>query len=294
MVDFGIIEPAELARNCITRGGKVEVKSEECTVQAQRELTTLMVIYTSPGDIPPTPREPAEDESDDYFPEQAFGSPSEETRAREKPYYASQSNQYQLPAQPTTTQPQTPDISNLLKLLNTQQQAQPQQVQIQQITSQPASTGLEAIFAQYSNNQQQAPQSHVPQMSQQQNTSSLDLSAALAAITQHNNTRSAFSAPVPPAPSFDLGSLMAQIQQGQHAQPMQGFAYGNSFQSEGDRKRPVDFEDQSNSDPGHSKGKRQKVAGEKKKVCTGESFAVCLIERKADLLVVLRRPSTSM
>ncbi|KAL9613061.1 MAG: hypothetical protein Q9167_002360 [Letrouitia subvulpina] len=271
LVDFSVVELDELTRNCATRGGKVDVKSEECAIQEQRELTTLMVIYTSPGDIPATPREPVEQESDDYSPEQAFGSPLVETKAREAQYFTSQNDQYRSFTQPPVTQSQTPDISNLLKLLTTQQHNQPQQPQPQPqpMGSQPVSNGLEAIFAQYSHNSQQTPHTQVPQSAQQQSNSTLDLNAALAAITQNNNSRSAFNAAAPPpAQNFDLNSIMAQIQQSQQnqqAQQMHSYGYANSYQNESDRKRPMEYEDQSNNEYGFNKTKRHKTGGEKKK-----------------------------
>ena len=80
VVDFSVVPSEELERNYTTRGGKVELKSRERGVQAQRELTTLMVIYTTPFDIPPSPREPADPYSGELVMEQAFGMPSEETK----------------------------------------------------------------------------------------------------------------------------------------------------------------------------------------------------------------------
>lgn len=75
-----MIEPEELERISVTKGGKVEVNSRERAIQEQRELTTLMVIYTTPSDIPSTPREPPDPYSGDVVIEQSFGEPSEETR----------------------------------------------------------------------------------------------------------------------------------------------------------------------------------------------------------------------
>lgn len=74
-----MVEKDELERNCETKGGKVEVNSPERGVQEQRELTTLMVIYTTSSDIPSSPREPAE-YSSDVVTEELFGEPNEETR----------------------------------------------------------------------------------------------------------------------------------------------------------------------------------------------------------------------
>ena len=79
-VDFSVIEPDELARNCETRGGKVEVKSKERAVQEQRELTTLMVYYSSLADIPSTPREPSNPYSGDPSTELPFGEPTQDTK----------------------------------------------------------------------------------------------------------------------------------------------------------------------------------------------------------------------
>ena len=80
VVDFSVIEPDELERNCVTKGGKVELKSPERVVQEQREQNTLMVIYTTPSDIPSSPREPSDPYSGDVMTEQSFGEPTEETK----------------------------------------------------------------------------------------------------------------------------------------------------------------------------------------------------------------------
>ena len=80
MVDFSVVEPDELARNCSTRGGKVEVRSSERTVQEQRELTVLMAFYTSLSDVPLSPREPADPYSGEASTERMFGTPSDETK----------------------------------------------------------------------------------------------------------------------------------------------------------------------------------------------------------------------
>lgn len=80
VVDLTVIPPEELDRNYASRAGKQKPESEEKAVQEQRELNTLMVIYTSSSDIPPSPREPLEQDSDDFSPEQSFGSPEGETK----------------------------------------------------------------------------------------------------------------------------------------------------------------------------------------------------------------------
>ena len=75
-----MIEPAELARNCSTRGGNVEVKSHERAVQEQRELITLMAFYPTSSDIPSSPREPTESKPGSFVEERRFGSPHDETK----------------------------------------------------------------------------------------------------------------------------------------------------------------------------------------------------------------------
>ena len=53
----------------------VEIISPERDVQRDRENGTLMAIYTSIFDIPPSPREPADHYTGDFAPEQSFGPP---------------------------------------------------------------------------------------------------------------------------------------------------------------------------------------------------------------------------
>lgn len=59
--------------------------SNERTVQEQRELNTLMVIYTTPLDIPSTPREPPDLFSGEITSEKTFGKPTDETRVIQFP-----------------------------------------------------------------------------------------------------------------------------------------------------------------------------------------------------------------
>ena len=66
----------------ISRGGTKVPESEEKAVQEQREMTTLMVIYTSPLDIPPSPREPADQDSEAFEPPENFGPPNDDTKVK--------------------------------------------------------------------------------------------------------------------------------------------------------------------------------------------------------------------
>ncbi|KAL8986907.1 MAG: hypothetical protein Q9177_003838 [Variospora cf. flavescens] len=80
LVDLSVVESAELDRNYVSRGGGLAPESGEKAIQQKRELNTLMVVYTSKSDIPPSPREPLEQDADDFSPEQSFGPPADETK----------------------------------------------------------------------------------------------------------------------------------------------------------------------------------------------------------------------
>ena len=78
-IDFSVIDEQELARNYANRGGKAEITSQERAVQEQRELSTLMVVYTNESDIPPSSREPTDPFSGEPAKEESFGLPNEQT-----------------------------------------------------------------------------------------------------------------------------------------------------------------------------------------------------------------------
>lgn len=61
----------------------MEVKSLERAIQEQRELSTLMVVYTSLADIPTSPREPSDPYSGEQAQELMFGTPDEKTKVTE-------------------------------------------------------------------------------------------------------------------------------------------------------------------------------------------------------------------
>ncbi|KAL8895989.1 MAG: hypothetical protein Q9192_003331 [Flavoplaca navasiana] len=253
LVDFGDVPLVEQERNFSARGGKISAESEDKALQQERESKTLMVTYTVMSDIPPTPREPVDQDPDDFNPEQTFGAPADETKVRENRYYAAQNGQQ---VQQVTAAP-TPDISHLLNLLNPQQSQAPQQ-QMQQHSTQPTSNGLEAIFAQFSNFQQQPSQMQAQPPTPQHPTSGFDYNAAMATINQLNQPSTQYNQAAPQAPNVDLSSILAQFQQPQPSAPVQGYGYNNPYQNDNDRKRPLDNEDQQNDDDGYNKGKRVK------------------------------------
>lgn len=72
-MDIGI-SPDDRAKNYIKRGGTQEPTSPEKKAQEHREVTTLMVFYTSLADIPPSPKEPPPPSEDEIIPDpQSFG-----------------------------------------------------------------------------------------------------------------------------------------------------------------------------------------------------------------------------
>ncbi|KAF9891913.1 hypothetical protein FE257_002876 [Aspergillus nanangensis] len=115
-------------RNFTKRAGTVQADSPERIAQDHREATTLMVFYTSPADVPPTPKEPPPVESEESAPEVvSFGELPDHVKARQDRYFAVANPQRAPPPQQA---PQNPsfDISNLLKLIqNAPQQPPPQQ-----------------------------------------------------------------------------------------------------------------------------------------------------------------------
>ena len=184
-------------------------------------------------------------------------------KAREAQYYGAQSLSFRPASNPpSSTQPQ-PDIAALLQIISSQQQSQQQQPpQSQpQPATQASTSGLEAIFAQFSANNQQAVPTQTPQPSQP--TTTFDLQATLAAFSMGGQARPVYGQPPPIQPN--LQSLLSQLNQ-QGSTQMQTYGYGNTYQADNDRKRTLDYEDQGNGEYGVSKGKRQKAETGKKKV----------------------------
>ena len=77
-IDFSVLGDTVRGQNYQSRGGTLEAISAERATQNQRELTELMVHYTSLSGIPPSPREPSESSSGDHLMEESFGKSTEE------------------------------------------------------------------------------------------------------------------------------------------------------------------------------------------------------------------------
>lgn len=81
-INFSVLVPDQ-AGNFLKRGGSQEPTSPEKEAQEHREATTLMVFYTSPGDIPPSPKEPPALNVEEKFVEEvSFGEPGDQIKVR--------------------------------------------------------------------------------------------------------------------------------------------------------------------------------------------------------------------
>ena len=80
-IDLSILSSADREQNFIKRGGTQIPNSLQREAQEHRESTTLMVFYTSPSDIPMSPKEPPPvDPSESAGEEVPFGEPAEEIK----------------------------------------------------------------------------------------------------------------------------------------------------------------------------------------------------------------------
>lgn len=178
-------------------------------------------------------------------------------QAREAQYYSARDPYYRQNNEPAAPPSQTPDISALLRALNGQQQQQ-QQPLPEQSAPQVSTSGLEAIFARFANNNQQTASMQVPQPVQQPpSVPPFNLQAMLGAM-QQQNSQAPQGYPILQLPSqiTDLSAMLAQFGQQQPTAQSQTYNYGNTYQDD-TRKRQSDYEDQRD-------GKRQKPIPEKK------------------------------
>jgi hypothetical protein len=68
-IDIDNVSPDDRARSYIKRAGMLIATSPEAKAQEHREATTLMAIYTSPADVPPSAKEPPPPDTDEMVPE---------------------------------------------------------------------------------------------------------------------------------------------------------------------------------------------------------------------------------
>jgi hypothetical protein len=228
--------------NYIKRGGAQQPVSPEKTAQEHREATTLMVFYTSPADVPPTPKEPPPSDAEESAAEVlSFGELPDHVKARQERYYAMINPKRAATAQPA---PQNPpngapfDISNLLKILQKPPQQAPGQNSTPppapQPTSQPPMFDLErtiSMFRQQQQPQQPAPNpllqmAQFPALSQPPATQGIDFQKILSVL---NNTQNPVQQPpvLPqaqqsqPGIAPNIAAIISQLNQTQQASTSQ-------------------------------------------------------------------------
>ncbi|KAL5354996.1 hypothetical protein BJX96DRAFT_756 [Aspergillus floccosus] len=206
LLDYHEISGIDLADiedgNFIKRGGAQQPVSPEKTAQEHREATTLMVFYTSPADVPPTPKEPPPSDAEESVAEVlSFGELPDHVKARQERYYAMINPNRAATAQPA---PQNPpngapfDISNLLKILQKPHQQAPGQNSTPPPAPQPTSQApmfdLErtiSMFRQQQQPQQPAPNPllqmpQFPALSQPPATQGIDFQKILSVLNTQN------------------------------------------------------------------------------------------------------------
>ncbi|CRG88402.1 hypothetical protein PISL3812_05432 [Talaromyces islandicus] len=129
-IEMDSLSSEDQENNFIKRGGSKEPESPEKLAQETREANTLMVFYTSPADVPPSPKEPPEPtEEEEPSTEQSFGEPDDNVKGRSARYFAMVNPTpppkpaAPIPAAAPTNGPV--DLTNLLKVI----QPGPQQAQ---------------------------------------------------------------------------------------------------------------------------------------------------------------------
>ncbi|TPR06839.1 putative integral membrane protein [Aspergillus niger] len=197
-IDNGDIAPDDRSRNYIKRGGTAEPTSPEKNAQEHREATTLMVFYTSPADVPSTPKEPPPADAEDTAPEVvSFGELPDHVKARQDRYFAMVNPQ---PAPAPQSAPNAPfDISNLLKIIQSapQQQSTPPLPQPQ--VAQAPMSDLERTFSISHRllSLQMQPAPIVPQAQPSQPSIAPNLAAIISQLTSQNQSAAANGHPPP-------------------------------------------------------------------------------------------------
>ncbi|MCJ1326469.1 hypothetical protein MMC10_003133 [Thelotrema lepadinum] len=255
MVDFSALPGQAQSDNFDKYGGKRVALSPERFIQEQRELTTLIAIYSLASDIPYSPREPTDPHSGPLQEEKSFGeggSKWDKVKSRERAFFASRAaNQYlQAPASASG-----PNINSILSILSGRQQSTvPQQflqpmAQMNPQSNQaaaPQNSVLESIFAKFTP-QAQAPVAPTPQIDPSYMSAISIFNQQLQLQQQQQQQPAQYhQAPVyqpPPAATPqtpDLSALLAQFSQQTSSVQQPAYNYQSSYGNENDRKRPYD------------------------------------------------------
>jgi len=260
-VDFSTVDKDERDRQYAPYGGgKLEPDSQERATREQYERDNLIVIYSSPSDVPPNPREPTGPfNGEQGEPLKEFGAPPEMFATRARQRNAKKIALMPVPIMPSQA-PSGPapafDIAAFSQYmaaqhvpLPTQQQPPPAPLPVVQQQQPAAPFDLTAILKQFQPQAAAPPQAQQPLFNfqqpsyaqpQQQAPASRpngepDISAILAALNT-SNTAQAAPAPAPPAfqfpPNFPM-PFAAPVEQYQQQPAQQQQAGGN-----GNGKKP--------------------------------------------------------
>ncbi|KAM5447305.1 hypothetical protein MaudCBS49596_006068 [Microsporum audouinii] len=252
-IDFSDLSEEDRNRNFTKTGGSQAADSPERAAQEQREATTLSVFYTSPSDIPTTPKEPPPPDNDDepYSPLVPFGEPDHFVKARSQRYFDSRSPPVPATPQPNsaaqpTSQPPV-ELSSLLKIL--QQNQQPQPLQAQQPSIPPNVPDLQQTLAQFTANSQAPQLQQTPQPGQAPGSQGLDFQKLLAVMNAQKQMQQATAFPQVAAPQApNLAAILSQLsnptvplQQQNQGQDSQ--SYSQSYYEDGENKRSYEGDD---------------------------------------------------
>ncbi|PLB53439.1 hypothetical protein P170DRAFT_349544 [Aspergillus steynii IBT 23096] len=270
--------------NFIKRGGVQQPVSPEKEAQDHREATTLMVFYTSPAEVPSTPKEPPAPTDEEIVTDVVdFGELPDKVKARQERYFAIVNPKPAPPAQPSAQNNQF-DISNLLKIIqnapHTQQSTPPPPPP--QPAPQAPMSDLERTVNMFRQQQQasqpaQAPMLQMPQftpVSQPPATAGIDFQKILAAINTPNSIQQPPVMPQPPLQPQpqqsqasippNLAAIISQIAN-PNQQTAPNFPQQGSYEDP-DRKRMREgngYDGQDDDRYGHSKRGRPSAPGKK-------------------------------
>lgn len=188
-VDFSVVDAEERKRNYMPYGGGEAVPTcPEREANVRRENDTLMVFYSNPADIPPSPREPAEQKEDSAAAVTLFGTPPDKCLQRAPQTVA-----------PAPAPAPAPDFSGLESI-------------IAQLASQNQTAAATVAQA-------PAPTTYAPPAPA---AAPVDLAALLGSFQQASAAPAAAAVSVPPQfpplppgqPPIDIAAIMAAMQAG--------------------------------------------------------------------------------
>lgn len=263
-IDFNFEPP--MPGNFIKSGGPLAPTSPEKEAQDHREATTLAVFYTSPADMPDTPKEPPTPDSNETIPDVVpFGEFPDYVKTRQERYYAYVNPKPVIAQQPNSADSGV-DIANLLKIIQGgvagQQPAPPPPQQ----TDQPDLEKTISMFRQQQpQHQVQMPVAPIPQTAQTAQTApaatpqaqGIDFNAILNVMKQMQGS-AAFPQPQQSQPAMapNFGNMFAQLSgQNQQSAPSQ-FSQQSYGYEDPERKRARDGGQYEEFDPSWSRSKR--------------------------------------